>query len=66
MESALTPENASEVHREPHPIVGVIGGMGPDATIDLMQRVVRATPTTDEADHIHLIIDNGMSTFVKR
>ena len=42
-----------------HPIVGVIGGMGPEATVDLMRRVIAATPASDDADHIHMIVDNN-------
>ncbi|MCP5025690.1 MAG: aspartate racemase, partial [Actinomycetia bacterium] len=34
--------------------VGIIGGMGPEATIDLMRRVVEATPAHDDADHIRM------------
>lgn len=40
-------------------IVGVIGGMGPEATVDLMQRVIRATPARDDLDHIRMIVDNN-------
>lgn len=40
-------------------VVGVIGGMGPDATVELMQRVLAATPASDDADHIHMIVDNN-------
>jgi aspartate racemase len=42
-----------------HPIVGVLGGMGPAATIDLMRRVMEATPASDDVDHIHLIVDQN-------
>ena len=28
--------------------VGIIGGMGPEATVDLMQRVIQATPANDD------------------
>ncbi|MEI8610376.1 aspartate/glutamate racemase family protein [Enterovibrio sp. Hal110] len=38
--------------------VGILGGMGPDATVDLMQRIINATPATDDADHIRLLVDN--------
>ena len=38
--------------------VGIIGGMGPEATVDLMARVIRATPAHDDADHLRLIVDN--------
>lgn len=39
--------------------VGIIGGMGPDATVDLMQRVIDATPADDDADHIRMLVDNN-------
>lgn len=45
--------------REDHPVVGILGGMGPEATVDLLRRVVAATPAEDDADHIHLIVDNN-------
>lgn len=41
--------------------VGIIGGIGPQATIDLMQRVVAMTPADDDGDHIHMIVDNDPS-----
>jgi len=31
--------------------------MGPDATVDLMRRVIVATPAKSEQDHIHMIVD---------
>jgi aspartate racemase len=40
-------------------IVGVIGGMGPEATVDLMRRVMQATPAQDDFDHIRMIVDNN-------
>ena len=40
-------------------IVGIIGGMGPEATVDLMQRIIRLTPATDDKDHIRCIVDNN-------
>ena len=40
-------------------IVGVIGGMGPEATVDLMWRVIRTTPVQDDIDHIRMIVDNN-------
>lgn len=41
------------------PVIGVIGGMGPDATVDLMRRVIEATPADDDADHIRMLVDNN-------
>lgn len=37
--------------------IGVLGGMGPEATIALMQRVHAATSAEDDADHIPLSVD---------
>lgn len=40
-------------------IVGILGGMGPEATVDLMQRIIRLTPALDDADHIRCIVDSN-------
>jgi len=40
-------------------IVGVIGGMGPEATVEFLRRVVAATPAKDDSDHIHILVDNN-------
>lgn len=40
-------------------VAGILGGMGPEATIDLMKRVLRATPAQDDRDHVHLLVDNN-------
>src|SRR5476651_189253 len=42
-----------------HRIVGIIGGMGPEATLDLMRRVLAKTPARDDQDHIHLIVESN-------
>ena len=40
-------------------IVGIIGGMGPEATVDLMQRIIANTIALDDIDHIRCIVDNN-------
>ncbi len=40
-------------------VVGIIGGMGPEATVDLMQKVISATPARDDIDHIRMLVDNN-------
>ncbi len=40
-------------------VVGIIGGMGPEATVDLMQRIIRLTPASDDKDHVRCIVDNN-------
>lgn len=37
--------------------VGILGGMGPQATVDLMSKVIEATPSAEEHDHIHMLVD---------
>lgn len=36
--------------------VGILGGMGPEATILLMQKVLAAVPARDDADHVPLVV----------
>lgn len=36
--------------------VGILGGMGPEATILLMQKTLQAVPARDDADHVPLIV----------
>ncbi len=38
-------------------VVGVLGGMGPAATLDFFARVLALTPAKTDQDHIRLIID---------
>lgn len=39
--------------------VGIIGGMGPLATVDLYRRIVLRTKALKDQDHIHVIIDSN-------
>ena len=39
--------------------IGILGGMGPEATADLFYRIIRATPVEKDQDHIHVIIDSN-------
>lgn len=40
-------------------MVGILGGMGPEATVLLMQKIIAAVPARDDADHIPLIVDQN-------
>ena len=40
-------------------VVGVIGGMGPAATVDFMSKVIAMTPAKIDQDHVHMIVDNN-------
>jgi aspartate/glutamate racemase len=39
-------------------VVGVIGGMGPDATVDFFAKLVAATGAERDQDHLRIVIDN--------
>lgn len=39
--------------------VGILGGMGPQATVLLMSKVIAAVPAADDRDHVPLIIDQN-------
>lgn len=40
-------------------LVGVIGGMGPEATIDFMSRVVEKTPADKDQDHVRMLVEHN-------
>lgn len=39
--------------------IGIIGGMGPLATVDLYRRIVLRTAALKDQDHIHVLIDSN-------
>jgi len=39
--------------------IGIIGGMGPEATADIFTKIVNLTPAEQDIDHIHVLIDNN-------
>ena len=39
-------------------IIGVLGGMGPAATVDFMQKLVALTPATCDQEHLPVIVAN--------
>jgi aspartate racemase len=40
-------------------VIGILGGMGPEATVSLFRRIVEVTGATRDQDHIRIIIDNN-------
>lgn len=38
--------------------LGVIGGMGPEATSDLFLKIIKNTPAKNDQEHIPIVIDN--------
>ena len=43
----------------PAKIIGILGGMGPEATIDLFYKIIKFTPAEKDQDHLRIIIDNN-------
>ncbi|MEM9208097.1 MAG: amino acid racemase [Pseudomonadota bacterium] len=39
--------------------IGVLGGMGPQATVDFLNQVIAGTPASGDADHLRILIDNN-------
>lgn len=39
--------------------VGVIGGMGPAATLDFLGKLIAATPAARDQDHLRILVDNN-------
>jgi aspartate racemase len=57
-----TPSTIDDVHFTDRPgdlTIGVIGGMGPLATVDFFGLLVRMTPADKDWNHLHIIVDNN-------
>ena len=39
--------------------IGIMGGMGPMATVDLMKKIILATPAATDQEHIPMLVDNA-------
>jgi aspartate racemase len=40
-------------------VIGILGGMGPEATVELMRQIIARTPAQDDADHVRMLVDNN-------
>jgi aspartate racemase len=40
-------------------LAGVLGGMGPEATVDFMAKVIALTPASRDQDHVRMLIDHN-------
>lgn len=43
---------------EQRPLIGVLGGMGPLATLDFLQKLLAATPVSRDQDHVPTVVWN--------
>jgi aspartate racemase len=39
--------------------IGILGGMGPEATLDCFARIIRNTPAEKDQDHLRVVIDSN-------
>ena len=39
--------------------VGVLGGMGPEATVDFMAKVIALTDASRDQDHVRMLVDHN-------
>lgn len=54
---------ATDVTPLPKPFkVGLIGGLGPAATVDLYDKIVRATPAKNDQEHFKLVVEQNPQT----
>ncbi len=47
------------MNRSGSKIIGILGGMGPEATADLFLKIIRLTPACKDQDHLRVIIDSN-------
>jgi aspartate racemase len=39
--------------------IGILGGMGPEATVDCFDKIIKNTPATRDQDHLRVVIDSN-------
>ena len=39
--------------------IGILGGMGPYATVELFSKILKFTPARKDQEHLRIIIDNN-------
>lgn len=49
-------DSSAEISLDPTPLVGVLGGMGPAATVDFYSKLIAATPAATDQDHLRVMI----------
>ena len=40
-------------------VIGILGGMGPEATVDCFDKIIQNTPAAKDQDHIRVVIDSN-------
>lgn len=50
---------AKRIDKSKTKIAGVLGGMGPDATVDFMSKVISITPADSDQEHVRMLVDHN-------
>ena len=40
-------------------VIGILGGMGPEATVDCFAKIIKNTPAASDQDHLRVVIDSN-------
>jgi aspartate racemase len=40
-------------------VIGILGGMGPEATVDCFDKIIKNTPAANDQDHLRVVIDSN-------
>ena len=40
-------------------IIGILGGMGPEATLECFKSIIDQTPARTDQEHVHILVDNN-------
>ena len=40
-------------------VIGILGGMGPEATVDCFEKIIKNTPAARDQDHLRVVIDSN-------
>lgn len=51
----------SQMTHKKETVIGVVGGMGPEATASFFYKLIRSTPVEKDQDHYRIVIDNNPS-----
>jgi aspartate racemase len=43
----------------PEKVIGILGGMGPEATVDCFDKIIKNTPAAKDQDHLRVVIDSN-------
>ena len=47
------------IETKPAKVIGILGGMGPAATLDCFGKIIQNTPAESDRDHLRVIIDSN-------